>query len=296
MGPTITSDSDASHISIRSHDQGGPFTFGDHVTWRLTLPQTPRLALDVQLNAGSATIGLASATLDGFDLQMNAGSSTVDLGSVVALGSIDIELNAGSLGRDTPTRVDDRHDPGERRRGQAVRRRGPALRLHTGESIVASYDYAGHGLVQDGSTWTTPGFDSGGDQDRAGHAANAGSFVLDPRTDGVTDDAGKAMMSDRLYRSRDDRMIAGVAGGVAEQLDADPSLIRIVWAVLIVLTGGLALLVYIVMADRRAGATARAGARTPDGTIRARARRIVARPGRIDGTARCRAAAGRSDW
>ena len=31
-------------------------------------------------------------------------------------------------------------------------------------------------------------------------------------------------------------------------LDADPSLIRIVWAVLVVLTGGLALLVYIVMA------------------------------------------------
>ena len=43
-------------------------------------------------------------------------------------------------------------------------------------------------------------------------------------------------------------MIAGVAGGVAEHLDADPSLIRIVWAVLIFLTGGLALLVYIVMA------------------------------------------------
>jgi hypothetical protein len=31
-------------------------------------------------------------------------------------------------------------------------------------------------------------------------------------------------------------------------LDFDPSIIRIVWAVLIVLTGGLALLVYIVMA------------------------------------------------
>src|SRR3954466_7197095 len=43
-------------------------------------------------------------------------------------------------------------------------------------------------------------------------------------------------------------MIAGVAGGVAEHLDADPSIIRIVWAVLIFLTGGLALLVYIVMA------------------------------------------------
>jgi phage shock protein C len=43
-------------------------------------------------------------------------------------------------------------------------------------------------------------------------------------------------------------MIAGVAGGVAENLDTDPSIIRIIWAVLIVLTGGLALLVYVVMA------------------------------------------------
>lgn len=43
-------------------------------------------------------------------------------------------------------------------------------------------------------------------------------------------------------------MLAGVAGGLAENLDVDPSLVRIVWAVLIVLTGGLAFLVYVVMA------------------------------------------------
>jgi phage shock protein C len=55
-------------------------------------------------------------------------------------------------------------------------------------------------------------------------------------------------VTDRLYRSTDDRMLAGVAGGVAETLDADPSLIRIVWALLIVLTGGIALIVYVVMA------------------------------------------------
>jgi phage shock protein C len=55
-------------------------------------------------------------------------------------------------------------------------------------------------------------------------------------------------MSERLYRSRDDRMIAGVAGGLAERLDVDPALIRIVWAVLVIPTGFLALLVYIVAA------------------------------------------------
>ena len=55
-------------------------------------------------------------------------------------------------------------------------------------------------------------------------------------------------MNGRLFRSRDDRMLAGVAGGLAELWDADPSLIRIIWAVLVVLTGGIALVVYIVMA------------------------------------------------
>lgn len=55
-------------------------------------------------------------------------------------------------------------------------------------------------------------------------------------------------MTERLYRSRDDRMLAGVAGGVAELFDIDPSIIRIVWALVAILTGGVGLLVYIVMA------------------------------------------------
>jgi phage shock protein C len=64
-------------------------------------------------------------------------------------------------------------------------------------------------------------------------------------------------------------MLAGVAGGVAELLDADPSLIRVVWAVLVVLTGGLALLVYVVMAivvpERPAGLEPRGAAASPPG-------------------------------
>jgi len=55
-------------------------------------------------------------------------------------------------------------------------------------------------------------------------------------------------MDDRLYRSRNDRVLTGVAGGVAERLDADPSIIRVVWALLVILTGGIALVAYVVMA------------------------------------------------
>jgi phage shock protein C len=50
----------------------------------------------------------------------------------------------------------------------------------------------------------------------------------------------------RLYRSRSDSMIGGVAAGLAAYLNADPALVRIVWAILVVVTGGAALVVYIV--------------------------------------------------
>ena len=53
-------------------------------------------------------------------------------------------------------------------------------------------------------------------------------------------------MNRRLYRSRTDSMIGGVAAGLADYLNADPALVRIVWAILVVVTGGAALVVYIV--------------------------------------------------
>ena len=52
-------------------------------------------------------------------------------------------------------------------------------------------------------------------------------------------------MDRRLTRSRD-AMVGGVAAGVAHWINADPALVRIAWAILVPLTGGLALLAYIV--------------------------------------------------
>lgn len=39
-------------------------------------------------------------------------------------------------------------------------------------------------------------------------------------------------MSNRLYRSRDERMIAGVCGGIADYLDVDPTLVRLAFVLL----------------------------------------------------------------
>lgn len=51
----------------------------------------------------------------------------------------------------------------------------------------------------------------------------------------------------RLYRSAHERVLGGVAGGVAEYFDLDPALVRVAWAVLIFGTAGIFLLLYVVM-------------------------------------------------
>jgi phage shock protein C len=51
----------------------------------------------------------------------------------------------------------------------------------------------------------------------------------------------------RLYRARDERMLAGVCGGLAKYFNVDPTLIRVLF-VLATLPGGPGLLAYIVLA------------------------------------------------
>jgi phage shock protein C len=51
----------------------------------------------------------------------------------------------------------------------------------------------------------------------------------------------------RLYRCREDRVLAGVASGVAEFFGLDPTLVRILWF-LSILVGGFGILAYIGLA------------------------------------------------
>src|SRR6476660_4028368 len=50
----------------------------------------------------------------------------------------------------------------------------------------------------------------------------------------------------RLTRSSRERMWAGVSGGIADFFDLDPSLVRLLWVAATVVTGGLAVAVYIL--------------------------------------------------
>ena len=54
-------------------------------------------------------------------------------------------------------------------------------------------------------------------------------------------------MDKRLYRSRTNRIIWGVCGGLAEYFNLDPAIIRVIF-VLLVFVGGLGIIAYIVLA------------------------------------------------
>ena len=65
------------------------------------------------------------------------------------------------------------------------------------------------------------------------------------RVDGTEE--GGAVTVGRLHRSKTDRKIAGVCGGIAEYLNTDPTVVRLV-TVLLMLGFGSGLLAYIVCA------------------------------------------------
>lgn len=54
-------------------------------------------------------------------------------------------------------------------------------------------------------------------------------------------------MEKRLYRSRSDRMIWGVCGGLAKYFEIDPVIVRIIF-VLLIFANGLGILAYIILA------------------------------------------------
>ena len=54
-------------------------------------------------------------------------------------------------------------------------------------------------------------------------------------------------MKKKLYRVREGQKIAGVCGGLAEYFGIDPTIIRLIWA-LVALCAGTGILAYIVCA------------------------------------------------
>lgn len=52
-------------------------------------------------------------------------------------------------------------------------------------------------------------------------------------------------MTKRLYRSKRERILGGVCGGMAEYFDVDPTLVRLFW-ILLIFAGGVSILAYVI--------------------------------------------------
>lgn len=69
----------------------------------------------------------------------------------------------------------------------------------------------------------------------------------------------------RLYRSVDERMVAGVCGGIGEYFNVDPTLVRLLFVVFAA-AGGPGIIAYIILAIivPEGPTLARASSRAPD--------------------------------
>jgi phage shock protein PspC (stress-responsive transcriptional regulator) len=52
----------------------------------------------------------------------------------------------------------------------------------------------------------------------------------------------------RLYRSRQERLLLGLSGGLARYMEVDPTVVRLGWVVATLATGPGALVAYLILA------------------------------------------------
>ncbi len=55
-------------------------------------------------------------------------------------------------------------------------------------------------------------------------------------------------MRKKLYRSRENRVLTGLCGGLGEYFHIDPTLVRIIFIILEFLTAGLLIIGYLIVA------------------------------------------------
>ena len=70
-----------------------------------------------------------------------------------------------------------------------------------------------------------------------GVVAYLAAWLLMPRAEAA--DGASAAPQPRLVRSRTDRRIAGVCGGLAEYFDVDPTIVRVTWVILSIFAGAV---------------------------------------------------------
>jgi phage shock protein C len=75
----------------------------------------------------------------------------------------------------------------------------------------------------------------------------AGGALLFNKSKTSHEEGNNETVAKRLYRSRLQKMIGGVCGGIAVYFDLDVSVVRILWVIATLLSAGVGILVYLIM-------------------------------------------------
>lgn len=68
-----------------------------------------------------------------------------------------------------------------------------------------------------------------------------------PPAEASSSDAPSETNVSRIYRSRDQRVLSGICGGLGNYFNLDPTIVRILWVLFAVASLGTALLLYVIM-------------------------------------------------
>jgi hypothetical protein len=175
-------DATSGRLDVRTkNNDGGFFGFGSRSVWTLTVPADPTLNVDVQLNAGSGTLGFGGAHLGTLHVQGNAGSTKIDLSESAAIARLEVQMNAGSSRIVLPNASLTGNFEVNAGSVAMCSPAGVGLHITFADSITGSNNFGDQGLTKNGSTWETANYASAANRISLTTSANAGSITLNPK-------------------------------------------------------------------------------------------------------------------
>jgi hypothetical protein len=178
--PTLVQAS--SRLDVRSPDQAVVFPFdgGRRSSWNVALGAGVSYSLDLNLNAGEATIDLSGLRVDTLSAQGNAVGTSRLLLHDAKVGRLDVQINAGDLKIALPAGSDLSGQVQANAASIALcADPGTGLRLRS-TSVITGNNFASAGLVQSGTTWESPAIGSAAHVVDLALEGAAASFTLNP--------------------------------------------------------------------------------------------------------------------
>ncbi len=168
---------------VRSPSSSGGFIFApQRSTWQVDLGTDTRLDLQVDVNAGRATIDTGTAAVSRLAFTGNAvGGTLLDL-SRSRVDDLEAQVNAGDIAIRLPAGA--ALTGSVHANAASVRLCAPAgagLRLVVDGNVTASNNYADQGLTKAGNAWLSEGYASAATKIDLETTGSAVSFTLNPK-------------------------------------------------------------------------------------------------------------------